>query len=98
MCAQVSGGLPANLSGPIRLCARSDDDAARHFDGRLAYLGAQDHCMSLLCMRCCPACNAWNLDDLAACQRTLMLMHAAEITLAHSTTCQKAAFCASSAV
>jgi hypothetical protein len=36
---QVSGGLPASLSGPIHLCARSDDDARRHFDGRIAYLG-----------------------------------------------------------
>jgi hypothetical protein len=46
MSAQVSGGLPANLSGPIRLCARSDDDATRHFDGRLAYLSAH----ALLCV------------------------------------------------
>ena len=39
LSCKASGGLPANLSGPIRLCARSDDNGTRHFDGRLAYLG-----------------------------------------------------------
>lgn len=37
--AQITGGKPADLSGPIRLCSRSDDNATRHFGGRVAYLG-----------------------------------------------------------
>ena len=72
MRAQVSGGLPANLSGPIRLCTRSDDDAARHFDGRLAYLGTQALCVTVPCLQGCPACAPCAPTDLAACTRTLM--------------------------
>lgn len=38
--AQVTGGNPADLTGPITLCSRSDNNATRHFGGKVAYLGA----------------------------------------------------------
>lgn len=37
--AQITGGNPAYLTGPIHLCSRSDNNATRHFGGRVAYLG-----------------------------------------------------------
>ena len=38
--AQITGGNPADLSGPIKLCSRSDNNATRHLGGKVAYLGA----------------------------------------------------------
>ncbi|EIE21984.1 hypothetical protein COCSUDRAFT_56427 [Coccomyxa subellipsoidea C-169] len=40
--AQITGGKSADLSGPIRLCSRSDNNVTRHFGGRVAYLGLYD--------------------------------------------------------
>lgn len=39
---QVDGGNPLLLDGDVVLCARGDDPAGRHFDGRLAYLSLYD--------------------------------------------------------
>ncbi|CAG9467585.1 unnamed protein product [Pedinophyceae sp. YPF-701] len=36
--AQIDGGDPAGLTGPLTLCGRSDRDPNRHFDGYLAQL------------------------------------------------------------
>ena len=35
----VNGGGPANITGPVIMCSRSDGDAARFFDGSIAQLG-----------------------------------------------------------
>eukprot|EP00887_Chlorella_sp_A99_P005410 scaffold1.g5410.t1 len=39
---QVTGGGPAQLTGNVILCSRSDASAERHFDGQLAYLSLFD--------------------------------------------------------
>ncbi len=46
--AQITGGKSADLSGPIRLCSRSDNNVTRHFGGRVAYLGKAPIAHSLM--------------------------------------------------
>ena len=44
----VDGGKPMNLTGPIVLCGRSDNDTARGYEGRISQLAVFDNALTPL--------------------------------------------------